>query len=235
MKLLAFDTSTDACTVAVMVDRQVHVDHRLAARQHGTLLLPMIDKLMAQAGITAAQLDALIYGRGPGSFTGVRIGVATAQGIALGADIGVCGVSTLQSIAQGCHRQHADTSVAVSIDARMDEVYFCEYQCDQHELMMPLADEQIARPDAVHREAARYWAGSGAERYEQILQEKYSVDITCIRRECLPQAVDLLTIGAGRIRQGQLEPAELASPVYLRNSVALTTAERAAKRALNQQ
>lgn len=232
MKLLAFDASTDACTVAVMVDQQVLVDHRLAAQQHGELLLPMIDGLMSEAGVTASGLDALVYGRGPGSFTGVRIGVATAQGIALGADIGVCGVSTLQAIAQGCYREHAATSVAVSIDARMNEVYFCEYECDQNGLMQPLADEQIALPDAVCWQAAIQWAGSGAERYEQVLQAHFSVDSANIRRACLPQAADLLTIGLHRIQQDKLLPAELASPVYLRNTVALTTAQREAKRAL---
>ena len=230
MKLLAFDTSTDACSVAVMVNHQVHIDHRVASQQHGALLLPMIDGLMAEAGITATELDALVYGCGPGSFTGVRIGVATAQGIALGADIGVCGVSTLQSIAQGCHREHGDASVAVSVDARMDEVYFCEYQCDQDGLMMPLTDEHIGLPEAVRWHAAVHWAGSGAERYEQVLQRQFSVDIAHIRRACLPQAVDLLAIGARMVRQGKLQAAELASPVYLRNKVALTTAERAAER-----
>ena len=101
MILLALDTSTDACSVALRVDDQLFIDHRVVAQQHGSLVLPMVDALMSQAGLQASQLDALIYGRGPGSFTGVRIGVACAQGIALGADIGVVGVSTLQSIAQG--------------------------------------------------------------------------------------------------------------------------------------
>jgi len=232
MKLLAFDTSTDACTVAVMVDQQVLADHRLVSQKQGELLLPMIDELMAEAGLTAGNLDALVFGRGPGSFTGVRIGVATAQGIALGADVGVFGVSTLQAIAQGCYREYGDSAVAVSVDARMDEVYFCEYQCDQDGLMQPLADEQIALPGAVHWHRAEQWAGSGAECYEQILHDVFSVAPAHIRRARLPQAADLLTIGVQALHRGALLPAELASPVYLRNKVALTTAQRAAKQEL---
>ena len=100
--------------------------------------------------------------------------------------------------------------------------------------MQPQADEQIAVPDEVLWQAAAHWAGTGAERYERVLQEQFSVNPDNIRRACLPQAVDLLAIGANALRQGKLQSAELASPVYLRNTVALTTVERAAKRALNQ-
>jgi len=229
MKLLAIDTSTEACTVAINVDGQVRSDHRVVVQQHGALVLPMVDKLMKEAGLRPAQLDALIYGCGPGSFTGVRIGVAAAQGIALGADIGVVGVSTLQTIAQGCYREHGDQSLAVSVDARMDEVYFCEYQLREHGRMQPVSDEQIASPGHVAWRSAKVWAGSGAERYENVLREHFSVAPTDIRKGCLPQAIDLLTLGAGLVVHGMVQPAEQASPVYLRNKVALTTAERAEK------
>ena len=228
MILLALDTSTDACSVALRIGDQIIIDHRVAAQQHGALVLPMIDALMAQAGLQASQLDALIYGRGPGSFTGVRIGVACAQGIALGADIGVVGVSTLQSIAQGVKREHDDKSVAVSVDARMDEVYFCQYHLDDDGLMQPSGEEQIGAPEHIMQCQSNSWAGSGAERYEQFLVEEKHICAERIHRGCLPQAVDLLTLGALYVQQENLQAAELASPVYLRNKVALTTAERSA-------
>ncbi|MFK7996699.1 MAG: tRNA (adenosine(37)-N6)-threonylcarbamoyltransferase complex dimerization subunit type 1 TsaB [Granulosicoccus sp.] len=227
MKLLAIDTSTDACSVAIKVDGQTLSDHRVVSQQHGALVLPMVDSLMSDAGLKAAQLDALIYGCGPGSFTGVRIGVATAQGIALGAGIGVIGVSTLQSIAQGCYREHGDSLVAISVDARMDEVYFCEFRAGRDGLMQAVCEEQIVSPANVVLSAAEIWAGSGAERYQDILHEQFSVVSARIRRACLPQAVDLLAIGANKVKQGQIQSADNASPVYLRNKVALTTAERA--------
>ena len=228
MNLLALDTSTDACTVALRVDDQLYIDHRVAAQQHGTLLLPMLDTLMKKADLNARQLDALVYGRGPGSFTGVRIGVACAQGIALGADIGVVGVSTLNSIAQGVYRLHGDTSVAVSMDARMDEVYFCEYHLDDNGLMQAAGEEQIGAPNTVMKSDSACWAGSGAERYQRYLVDNECVCAEHIHKGGLPQAVDLLELGAVSVLQGQLQAPESASPVYLRNKVALTTAERTA-------
>ena len=127
MKLLAFDTSTDACSVALLINDEIRLDHRIAAQQQSRLLLPMVDAIMADAGLRPSDLDGLVYGRGPGSFTGVRIAVAAAQGIAFGADIGVYGVSTLHCIAQGCHREFADRVIHVAIDARMSEVYYASY------------------------------------------------------------------------------------------------------------
>ena len=235
MKLLAIETSTDACSVALRVDNEVLRDHRVVAQQHGKLLLPMIDKLMAEAGLLASQLDALVYGQGPGSFTGVRIGVACAQGIALGADLGVVGVSTLRSIAQGVNRRFKDTAVAVCVDARMDEVYFCRYELGAGKLMQPVMDEQIAPPanllisKGIDSEDSSSWAGSGAERYQALIEEHTGCGNLCVRAHPLPEGIDLLSLGVVDVENGMMQPAELASPVYLRNKVALTTAERVAK------
>lgn len=230
MKLLAIETASDACSVAIMHDSQILFDHRVATQQHAAILLPMIDALMDRAGMSAAQLDALIYGRGPGSFTGVRIGVAAAQGIALGADLGVAGVSSLQAIAQGCFRRYSDTSVAISIDARMDEIYFCQYQLSKNELMLPVSDEVVIAPDAISHDLFPRFAGSGADRYQHILESRYSISDEQIRYGCLPDAQDLLNIGASLVSAGELQAAEEAMPVYLRNKVALTTQERVMQR-----
>ncbi len=232
MKLLAIDTSTDACSVGLMIDDQVHVDHRVVPQQHSALVLPMVDALLASAGLDVGMLDALVYGRGPGSFTGVRIGVASAQGIALGADIGVIGISTLHSIAQGCYRQYAAEQIAVSVDARMDEVYFCEYQLDEKQIMQAVSNEQIVPPAAVAAKLSAYWAGSGAERYAQQLQRSLGVDALHIHQGCLPHATDLLTLGAVEYGLNNAQAAEQAAPVYLRNKVAFTTAERDSRKTL---
>ena len=226
MRLLAIDTSTDACSVGLMIDGEMHVDHRVAPQQHGALVLPMVDALMATAGVTVSMLDALVYGRGPGSFTGVRIGVATAQGIALGADIGVIGISTMHSIAQSCYRQYGDKQLAVSIDARMDEVYFCEYQLGSDQTMQAMGEEQIGLPSAIDAQRAENWAGSGAERYASELHQRLGVNAAAIRCDCLPHATDLLTLGAIELAVENVHAAEHAAPVYLRNNVALTIAER---------
>jgi len=226
MKLLALDTSTDACSVALSIEGEIRFNHQVVSQQHGAQLLPMVDALMSEAGLGPAQLDALIYGCGPGSFTGVRIGVAAAQGIALGAGIGVVGVSTLQSIAQGCYREHADKCVAVSVDARMDEVYYCEFELAANGLMQAICDEQIVAPEKIGCQVDGVWAGSGAERYSDILQQTFSVERSRIRQSCLVQAIDLLSIGSVSVEHGKVQAAEFATPVYLRNKVALTIAER---------
>lgn len=234
MNILAIETSTDACSVALLTGTDLLVDHRIAAQQHGSIVLPMIDALMSQASIKPAQLSAVAFGRGPGSFTGVRIGVALTQGIALGADVGVVGISTMHSVAQGVHRLHNDGTVAVSLDARMDEVYHAVYQVDENGLMQALTDECICPPGEVpqlSKSLDATWAGSGAERYADILQSQYDVTEEQIRFNAWPQANDLIELAKPDVRAGNLVPAEEAMPVYLRNKVAETTEERSRRAA----
>lgn len=225
MKLLALDTSTDACSVGLSFNEEVLIDHRIAAQKHGALVLPMVDQLLAEAGISPLQLDGVVYGRGPGSFTGVRIGVAVTQGIALGADVGVLGISTLQSIAQNCYRLHGDTRVAVSMDARMDEIYLAGFQLDESGRMRHVAMEQVCAPSEVPTGSGVdnwRWAGSGAERYTAVEH---------VRMGCWPNAQDLLDLALPVAQMNGLQSPEHASPVYLRDKVALTTVERDALKA----
>ncbi len=232
MNILAIETSTDACSVALLTGSDLLCDHRIAAQQHGTIVLPMIDALMAEASLKPRQLDGVAFGRGPGSFTGVRIGVALTQGIALGADVGVIGISTMHSVAQGVYRLHGDKRVAVSLDARMDEVYFASYELGEGAIMRALSDECICLPSDVPQpsdSSSISWAGSGAERYEEILRTRFSVSGQNIRRDAWPHAQDLIDIALPNVTAGRLVPAEEAMPVYLRNKVAETTEERARK------
>ncbi|NND90435.1 MAG: tRNA (adenosine(37)-N6)-threonylcarbamoyltransferase complex dimerization subunit type 1 TsaB [Granulosicoccus sp.] len=231
MKLLAIETSTDACSVGLSVDGQDLLDHRVVEQQHGELVLPMIDALMAEAGLVPAQLDGLVFGRGPGSFTGVRIGVAVTQGIALGADVGVVGISTLQSLAQGCSRVFGDTHVAASLDARMDELYLATFAVDESALMQAASAERVLAPAAIPGWLACtewHWAGSGVDRYAGLMGEQWGVDRARMRCGRWPEARDLLTLGRVEAIAGRLLPPERAAPVYLRDKVAQTTAERAA-------
>lgn len=233
MKLLAIETSTDACSVGLCIDGELLLDHRMAAQKHGALVLPMVDALMAQAGLAPGQLDGVVFGRGPGSFTGVRIGVAVTQGIALGAGVGVVGISTLRSVAQGCYRVHGDARVVTCLDARMDEVYFGAYVLDASELMQGVEAERVLPPGDMPRmptDVNWNWAGTGAERYAQLLEDEFAIGAETIRTDCWPQAQDLLMLGEAIARSGGLLPPEEAAPVYLRDKVAQTTAERAALR-----
>ncbi len=233
MNLLAIETSTDACSVALLAGTELLIDHRFAPQQHGTLVLPMIDKLMADASLSPTQLDGVVFGRGPGSFTGVRICVALTQGIALGADVGVVGISTMQSVAQGVYRVNQDSVVAVSLDARMDEVYYAAYQVDSAGLMSAITDEVLCAPEdipALGDGITACWAGSGAERYSEVLSNQYSVPSEQIRKDAWPHAQDLISLATPIAQSNQLLAPEQAMPIYLRNKVAETTEERALKK-----
>jgi len=229
MNLLAIETSTDACSVALLCGSEIKMDHRMASQQHGRLVLPMINALMAKAELSVGHLDGVVFGRGPGSFTGVRIAVALTQGIALGADVGVIGISTMNSIAQGAYRKFGDQSVAISIDARMAEVYFAAYTLQENKVMSPVTKECLCSPMGIPvlpKNPSRKWAGSGAQRYSDSLGEHYSVPLESIRTDIWPEACDLISLATPKVLAGELLSAELASPVYLRNKVAETTAER---------
>jgi len=230
VRLLAIETSTEACSVGLMIDGQIVSDHRMAPQQHGALVLPMIDALMSKAGITPSQLDAVAYGRGPGSFTGVRIGVALTQGIALGADVGVIGISTLHTVAQGVHRLHGDRHIGVSLDARMAEVYFATYAIEGNSSRVsPIEQERICTPAEVpdiEMIQPWVWCGSGAERYADILQPQTQGKPVTIRQDAWPHAHDVLLLAESRYQTDEMTSADKASPVYLRNKVAETTAER---------
>ena len=124
--LLALDTSTEACSVALWhKGEKTHLDE-LAQRTHTKRILPMVDELLANSGINLKQVDALAFGRGPGSFTGVRVGAGIAQGLAFGADLPVIAVSNLTAMAQAAFELHQAENVVAAIDARMNEVYFSQ-------------------------------------------------------------------------------------------------------------
>lgn len=229
MKILALETSTDACSVALQVGEETHSDHRIASQQHAGLLLPMIDALMKQAGLKPQELDAIAFGQGPGSFTGVRIATSVAQGIALGARCPLVGVSSLQAIAQGCLREFGDERIGVALDARMQEVYWGLYQRDENDLMRVVGDELVCPAPSIPEDAVfTIVAGAGADRYRDVLLSRDSGDTLVFREDRWPMAIDLLALAEPRVLAGETTPPADAMPVYLRNKVALTEAERAA-------
>lgn len=236
MKLLAIDTSSDACSVALMIDQEIIQDCQLSAQKHATVIMPMLDQLMSTAGVSIPALDGVVYGRGPGSFTGVRIGIALTQGIALGADIGVLGISTLQAIAQGCQREFGDQQVAACIDARMDEVYIGAFSANVHLHMQATGLESVCKPAELNAPGIAagmvgfHWAGSGADRYAKQIAEIYAEPKLQVRHGRLPQARDMLTLAKPLAEQQQLQDPASAIPVYLRDKVAKTTQEQKASR-----
>ncbi|MDA0147972.1 tRNA (adenosine(37)-N6)-threonylcarbamoyltransferase complex dimerization subunit type 1 TsaB [Vibrio sp. LaRot3] len=223
VKILALDTATENCSVALLVDDKVYVRSEVAPRDHTKKILPMVDEVLKEAGLTLAELDALAFGRGPGSFTGVRIGIGIAQGLAFGAELPMIGVSTLEAMAQGSYRVHGVTNVACAIDARMSEVYWGRYsRQDNGEWAAVDAECVIAPANLVEQATAdeQTWttAGTGWAAYQD---ELAGLAITRTAGDVqFPDAQDIVQVAKFAWQKDQTVSAEDASPVYLRDTVA---------------
>ena len=228
MKLLALETSTEACSVAVWIDGEVRECFELAPRRHAELALPWAEQLLAEAGIAKSQLDAIAVGRGPGAFTGVRLAIAIAQGIALALDRPVLPVSTLAALAM---RAQGDRIIA-AIDARMGEVY-CAAFARSGDGLLALGDEVVAKPDAVLIPEGDNWhaVGTGFAAGDGALQARLQGRLASVDAGALPHAADVARLGALAFKRGEAIAPERIEPAYLRNKVALTSAEQQALRA----
>lgn len=217
-RILAIDTATEACSAALWQDGAVLSRYQVAPRGHTDLILPMVAELLAEGELALTQLDGLAFGRGPGSFTGVRITLGVAQGLAFGADLPLLGVSNLQALAQGAHRLCGAKQVLSAIDARMGEIYVGGYAIAQG-VMEGREAEQVIAPSAFLTAAAnQYWAtgvGSGFATYGELT--------ALVSGEChalpYPDAQDLLPQALALWQAGQGVDAALAQPVYLRDKV----------------
>lgn len=218
MKLLAIDTATEACSAAIVIGEDIRHRYQLAPRQHAELILPMVDELLAEAGARLADLDALVFGRGPGAFTGVRIAAGVIQGLALGADLPVIPVSTLAALAQGTKPQHR--YIISAIDARMGEIYWGVYE-RKNGLVTAIGDEAVSRPEdlTVPAHASYYGTGTGWQTYHPVLRERLREQLSGYDGHCYPHARDMLTLATPEFKAGRMVSAEQALPVYLRNKV----------------
>ncbi|HEY0209671.1 tRNA (adenosine(37)-N6)-threonylcarbamoyltransferase complex dimerization subunit type 1 TsaB [Acerihabitans sp.] len=221
-RILALDTATEACSAALWINGEISERFEIRPREHTQRILPMVDSLLAEAGIDLTQLDALAYGRGPGSFTGVRIGIGIAQGLALGAGLPMIGISTLAALAQGAWRRCGAGRVLCAIDARMGEVYWARYQRDDNGVWLGEAGEKVVKPDQLAAEAADLvgrWAtaGTGWQTYPGLISQP-SVQLID-GQTALPAAVDMLPLAVLRLREGGALAVELQTPTYLRNEV----------------
>lgn len=239
MKILAIETSTEACSVALWVAGEVRERHEIAPRRHTDLVLPWCDELLADAGISRRQLDAIAVGRGPGAFTGVRLGVAIAQGIALALDRPAVPVSTLAALAMRAVALGAGEgdSVLAAIDARMSEVYTARYVLvSEHGALRPtpISDEQVLAPDAVLLpDDGRAWfgVGTGFAALGGVLQARLPAGWRAVDAEALPHAADVICLAHAALLRGESVAPEKLEPAYLRNQVALTLVEQQALRA----
>ena len=224
-RIVAIDTSTEACSAALLVDGAVSFCEEVAPQAHTRKILPMCEKLLHDASLSLADLDALAFGRGPGSFTGVRIGIGVAQGLALGASLPLIGVSNLATLAQGAFRKDKAQRVLCAIDARMNEVYFAAFTL-QEGIMTPLCEEAVLSPEEACAKAMAlmaaepgvwFAAGTGFGAYQQAFASLQS--LVMMASEALPWAQDMLVLAAHALQSGETCDADQATPVYLRDKV----------------
>ena len=222
-RILAIETATEACSAALLVDDAVLERFELAPRRHATLLLPFVESLLAEAGASLGGLDALAFGCGPGSFTGLRIAAGMTQGIAFGAGLPVVPVSTLACLAQGTVREQGAGAVLAALDARMQEVYWGAFRCREDGLVGPAVDaEVVCAPERVPLPEDTGWvgAGSGWDSYGALLAARCAVPAADVYRDQKPHAADVARLAARVYLRGDALPPEQAIPVYLRDNVA---------------
>jgi tRNA threonylcarbamoyladenosine biosynthesis protein TsaB len=224
MKILALDTATEGCSVSLGIgDRHIHRYVELE-RGHAERLLPMIDEVLAEGGVSLSDLDAIAFGRGPGGFTGVRLAASVAQGLAFGAGIGVVPISDLAAVAQHvCQLDPSVRRVLVVNDARMREVYWAAFE--RVDSLAPAGVERVSAAIDVTLPAGEgAWAaaGRGLNVWPE-LAERCRAAGASLYPELLPRASEILTLARPAVAAGQiLDPAD-ALPVYVRDNVAVAS------------
>lgn len=222
LRILAIDTATESCSVAVWNEGVVVSRFEISPREHTQKILPMVKSALEEANITLQSLDVLAFGRGPGSFTGVRIGVGVAQGIALGAELPMIGISSLATMAEGVFRTTGIKHVLVAIDARMGEIYCAQYQRNGAGAWVGEDTEAVMKPEQfieALQSTTGTWAmaGTGWQAYPDL---KEALPFTVVETEItLPAAQDMLPLAVSAWHEGKATKVEDAEPVYLRNEV----------------
>jgi tRNA threonylcarbamoyladenosine biosynthesis protein TsaB len=216
VNILALDTATESCNVGVWLNGEVR-ERQAPGRQHAEQLLQMIRELLAEADLVLAQLDAIAFGRGPGMFTGLRIGAGITQGLAFALDIPVVPVSSLAALAHGCDGEH----VLAAIDARMDQVYWGMFRRRKEGVEL-LGEERVTAPTEVRVEDGADWigCGSGWDRYGRELDQTLAGHMRAWHGGRSPLASDVATLAEPILRAGGGMAAEEAVPVYVRDDVA---------------
>jgi tRNA threonylcarbamoyladenosine biosynthesis protein TsaB len=225
MRLLAFETATRRLSVALWQDGE-SIERAAELPNGGSeRLLPWVHELLAEAGLTLAQIDGIAFGAGPGGFTGLRLACGVAQGLAWGLDLPVMPISTLEALALAS----GEREVWACLDARMNEVYGAAYTVDGDcltELMAPVCMPPAVAPAPTF--AGGWGVGDGFAAYGDLLLAR-KPDLQGLRAEVLPTAAAVLRLAAPAFARGAAVAAALAQPIYVRDKVALTTAERLAR------
>ena len=227
MNILALETSTEYLSVALAGDADVVARDCLAGQKHSQLILPMVEAVLHEAGVSRLDIDAVAFGAGPGSFTGLRIACGVAQGLGFGLDIPVIPVPTLEAVAEGV----GAAKVLVAIDARMGEVYCAAFERDAAG-WTAVMETTLCKPDLAPALTGDKWfaVGSGFAAYTEALQARYAGQIIGVDAKTVPHARAVALLGRIRHAKGMVVAPAEAAPLYIRNKVALTVDEQAASR-----
>lgn len=225
MNLLAVETSTETCSVALAVNGDVLEYYQHAPRKHAELLLPWVEKILAEAGVAFSSIDAIAFSRGPGSFTSLRIGIGVVQGLAWAADRPVIPVSSLAATAQTAVEEGIDKAL-VALDARMNEVFTGTFEVNSTGIMVPVSAERVCGPEKVSKpeNSETFGIGNGFDRYEAL--GELAEHLKGIRVDIWPKASSMLQLAKHWIENNEPLPAEQAQPVYLRDNVAKKEKDR---------
>lgn len=220
--ILALDTSTPACSVALNIDGVVLEDFRMAPRQHNDLILPMVDQILQQADIKLADLDAIAFGRGPGSFTGLRISAGVVQGLAYGADLPVVPISTLAAQALEGFQKTGLNHWLSALDARMGEIYVAGYHVNKvngHYIIETLLEERVAKPGALESMNVLYQGVGSGWIYEDILSALLPSKPDHVLVDIAPRAACIAELALDAFKNGDTVPSYEAIPIYLRDEI----------------
>lgn len=222
MNILAIETSTEYCSVALWQDGVVSARNEKVGQKHSEVLMAMVDAVLKEAGCKIKQMDGIAFGKGPGSFTGVRIACGVTQGLAFGADVQVVGVCTLQALAEATGRD----KVIAALDARMGELYLAAYQ-KAGEGWRTVIEPCLCKAEDAPDIAGEGWFGCGSGfAVNDALQQRYAGQLQGMDAQAVPLAEAVVRLAATEFAQGHAVDAALALPLYLRDKVAQTTRER---------
>jgi len=227
MNILALDTCTESCSAALLYNGEVFEQVEMTQRGHSDLILGMMNTLFQQANTTISTVDAVAFGRGPGSFTGVRVGVGVTQGIAFARDIPVIPISSLLAVAQDAADKLDVDHIAVAMDARMGEIYCASYQ-RQNGIVELIDSERVCPPEQFKPHSEQQWVGVGTgwREYDTILRDNFAGSLTDVAVEHYPNAEVMIKLAKIEADAGRMVTAEQALPVYLRDNVAKKKGEQ---------
>lgn len=223
--ILAIETSTELASAALLRGDRVLLRESPGVQTHSQTILPMVQSLLAEAGIALTDCDAIAFGAGPGSFTGVRTACGIVQGLAFGAGLPAVAIVTLQALALACREKTGAAEVLAVLDARMGEVYWAQYR--YAEGWQTVVEPTLSAPSEVLPAGPVTACGNGLAAYPSAFADR----LPDVEPQLTPHAVQIAQLARIELAQGHTVTAAEARPFYLRNKIALTTAERAAKAA----